>query len=68
MCLFFFLSRPKDVKVDDEGFSDATMKNEASVPVPAPGIIEVRIRLATTHAGESLFGDTVIPVSFPCIN
>ncbi|XP_022170944.1 uncharacterized protein LOC111034176 isoform X1 [Myzus persicae] len=32
----------KDVnKVDDEGFSDATMKSESLVPVPAPGIIEV---------------------------
>lgn len=28
-------------KVDDEGFSDATIKSESLVPVPAPGIIEV---------------------------
>lgn len=39
----FFL-RIKDVTVDDKGFSDATMKSEALVPVPAPGIMEVSLR------------------------
>ncbi|XP_025415645.1 ankyrin repeat and fibronectin type-III domain-containing protein 1 isoform X2 [Sipha flava] len=29
------------IKVDDERFSDATIKSESLVPVPAPGIIEV---------------------------
>lgn len=41
---FFFFIRIKDVNVDDAEFSDATMKNEALVPVPAPGIIEVNLR------------------------
>lgn len=38
----FHFYRAKDpVKPDDEGFAEASMKSEALVPVPAPGIIEV---------------------------
>lgn len=42
--IYLFSVRIKDINVDDEEFSEVTMKSEALVPVPAPGIIEVNFR------------------------
>lgn len=36
--------RVKDIEVNDEGFSNVSIKSESIVPVPAPGIIEVNLK------------------------